>query len=82
MSRREPKRESWQFTNDRYHTEYGSRKAILEYMEDLPDIIYPFVGFVRQIRKDGTKQLYIATKRLRYPSKEWKPALVRYRPDL
>lgn len=38
MSRRKPTRESWQFTNDRYHTEYGSRKAIMEYMEDLPDI--------------------------------------------
>ena len=82
MRRREPKRESWQFTNDRYHTEYGSRKAIMEYMDALPDIIYPFVGFVRQIRRDGSVQLYIATKRVRYPSKEYRPALVKYDPDL
>ena len=46
------------------------------------DIIYPFVGFVRQIRKDGSKQLYIATKRKRYPSKEYVPVLVKYDPDL
>ena len=82
MATSKKKPDSWKFTNDRYHTEYGSRAAIMAYLDDLPDIVWPFIGFVRRVRKDGSKQLYIATKRLRYPSKEWKPALVKYNPDL
>lgn len=82
MATSKKKPDSWKFTNDKEQEEFGSRAAIMAYLDDLPDIVYPFVGFVRQIRKDGSKQLYIATKRLRYPSKERKPALVKYNPDL
>lgn len=82
MSRKEPKRESWQFTNDKEREEFGSRKGILDFLRDLPDIVWPHIGFVRQIRKDGSEQLYIPTVRKRYPSKEYVPVLVKYDPDL
>lgn len=76
------KPESWQFTNDKEHEEFGSRQGIIDYLRDLPDIVWPYVGFVRRVRKDGSVQLYIPTVRKRYPSKVYVPALVKYNPDL
>ena len=82
MATSKKKPDSWKFTNDKEQEEFGSRAAIMAYLDDLPDIVWPFIGFVRRVRKDGGVQLYIPTVRKRYPSREWFPALVKYNPDL
>lgn len=73
--------ESWKFTNDKDQDEFGSKQGILDYLKDLPDIVWPHIGFVRQVRKDGREQLYIPTVKKVYPSKEYVPTLVKYNPE-
>ena len=77
----EKKGESWKFTNDKNQDNLGSKRGVLEYLNELPDIVWPHVGFVEQIRKDGSRQLYIPTVKKRFPSKEYTPALVKYDPE-
>ena len=77
------KTDSWKFTNDKEQEEFKSRSAIMAYLDDLPDIVWPFIGFVRHVAPDGRVHLYIAHKRKDYKrGGEYVPALMRYDPDL
>lgn len=75
--------DSWKFTNDKEQEEFGSRAAIMAYLDDIPDIVWPFIGFVRHVNPEGRVQLYIAHKRKDYgKGGEYVPALMRYDPNL
>ena len=75
--------DSWKFTNDKEQEEFGSLAAIMAYLDDLPDIVWPFIGFVRHVNPEGRVQLYIAHKRKDYgKGGEYVPALMRYDPNL
>lgn len=75
--------DSWKFTNDKEQEEFGSLAAIMAYLDDLPDIVWPFIGFVRHVNPEGRVQLYIDHKRKDYgKGGEYVPALMRYDPDL
>ena len=77
------KPDSWKFTNDREQEEFGSRDGIMDYLDDLPEIVWPFIGFVRHVNHEGRVQLYIAHKRKDYgKGGEYVPSLMRYDPDL
>ncbi len=83
MATSKKKPDSWKFTNDKEQEEFGSRAAIMAYLDDLPDIVWPFIGFVRHVAPDGRVQLYIAHKRKDYKKGgAYVPALMRYEPDL
>lgn len=76
------KTESWKFTNDKLQREFGSRRNIMAFLEELPNIIYPLVGFVKHEDKNGKVQLYIAYKRKDYKKNGMHvPALMRYDPN-
>lgn len=75
--------DSWKFTNDKEQEEFGIRAGIMAYLDDLPDIVWPFIGFVRHVNPEGRVQLYIAHKRKDYgKGGEYVPSLMRYETDL
>jgi len=73
------RRGSWKFTNDREKTEYGTRAAVLEYLETVPGWLFPLLGFVVHVDAEGRQESFIPTMRKRYDlGGEYRPALVRF----